>query len=187
STLFGNDKPAPALGNLSTHLSDKHKGLSLPSDAKPGETIGISEASAKIIQDFLVDGKLNPVINLTQANFLKIFAAWIIEDDLAFTTGETDGINRLFQFLQTRYQLPTDTTYIHLMMLVYLIAVTLDNAAPNNVLIRTLSRLLQEKFDLQFVPDNSQIRCLAHVVNLVVQKILATLDEVSDPDVQDDY
>ncbi|KAJ6558728.1 hypothetical protein B0H10DRAFT_1650243, partial [Mycena sp. CBHHK59/15] len=177
SALFGDDKPVPALGNLSTHLSDKHKGLSPPSDAKPGETIGISEASTKIMQDFLVDGKLNPVINSTQANFLKIFAAWIIEDDLAFTTGETDGINLL----------RCVSEYIRLTMLVYLIAVTLDNAAPNDVLIRTLSRLLQEKFDLQFIPDNSQIRCLAHVVNLIVQKILATLDEASDPDVQDDY
>ncbi|KAJ6484241.1 hypothetical protein C8R45DRAFT_764215, partial [Mycena sanguinolenta] len=43
-------------------------------------------------------------------NFLRIMAAWIIEDDLAFTTGETPGIKRLFAFLQTRYLLPSDTT-----------------------------------------------------------------------------
>ncbi|KAJ7451915.1 hypothetical protein FB451DRAFT_949167, partial [Mycena latifolia] len=42
--------------------------------------------------------------------FLKIFAAWIIEDDLAFSTGETEGIQRLFHFLRTRYLLPSDTT-----------------------------------------------------------------------------
>lgn len=63
----------------------------------------------------------------------------------------------------------------------------LDNAAPNDVLIRALSRLLREKFDVQFVPENSQIRCLAHVVNLVVQKMLAALEEAPDPAVEDQY
>ncbi|KAJ7809818.1 hypothetical protein B0H13DRAFT_1550389, partial [Mycena leptocephala] len=43
-------------------------------------------------------------------NFLKVVAAWIIEDDLPFTTGETPGIKRLFAFLQTHYILPSDTT-----------------------------------------------------------------------------
>jgi len=37
------------------------------------------------------------------------------------------------------------------------------------------------------VPDNAQIRCLAHVVNLVVQKILAVLDEADDPELNDYY
>lgn len=50
-----------------------------------------------------------------------------------------------------------------------------------------MSRILREKFDIQFVPDNSQIRCLAHVVNLVVQKLLSMLDEADDPDVEDYY
>jgi hypothetical protein len=77
---------------------------------RPGETRGISASSAKIMADFLVDGKLNPAINSTQRNFYKIFAAWIIEDDLAFTTGETPGIERLFAFLRARFLLPSDRT-----------------------------------------------------------------------------
>ncbi|KAJ7725138.1 hypothetical protein DFH07DRAFT_694107, partial [Mycena maculata] len=36
--------------------------------------------------------------------FLKIFAAWIIEDDLPFTTGETPGIRRF------HFYLPSDTS-----------------------------------------------------------------------------
>ncbi|KAJ6549532.1 hypothetical protein DFH09DRAFT_1320008 [Mycena vulgaris] len=64
---------------------------------------------------------------------------------------------------------------------------SLDNAAPNDILVRALSRLLREKFDGQFVPENSQIGCLAHVVNLVVQKLLTALDEAVDPAVEDDY
>ncbi|KAJ7348431.1 hypothetical protein DFH08DRAFT_698294 [Mycena albidolilacea] len=43
-----------------------------------------------------------------------------------------------------------------------------------------------EKFDIQFTPASSQIRCIAHVVNLVVQKFLSALDEASDPK-DDDY
>ncbi|KAK7012413.1 hypothetical protein R3P38DRAFT_2790675 [Favolaschia claudopus] len=66
----------------------------------------------------------------------------------------------------------------------YLIAVALDNASPNTVLVMSLSKLLMKKFDIQFVPANSQIHCLAHVVNLVVQKILAALDAT---DATDEY
>ncbi|KAJ7131151.1 hypothetical protein C8R44DRAFT_612967 [Mycena epipterygia] len=187
TALFGDQKPAPPLGNLATHLRIEHKGEPAPSHVHPGEIRGIGTASSKIMEDFLIEGKLNPVINSTQSNFLKIFAAWIVEDDLAFTTGETVGINRLFQFLHTRYQLPSDTTVRNTLaeILIYLIAATLDNAAPNDVLIRALSRLLREKFDVQFVPENSQIRCLAHVVNLVVQKMLAALEEAPDHAVED--
>jgi hypothetical protein len=107
--LFGDEKPAPALGNLATHYKQHHHGIPVPSDVQPGETRGVSASSAKIMADFLVEGKINPAINSTQKNFLKVFTAWIIEDDLPFTTGETPGIQRLFAFLQTRYGLPSDT------------------------------------------------------------------------------
>ncbi|KAJ6522341.1 hypothetical protein DFH09DRAFT_938405, partial [Mycena vulgaris] len=110
--LFGDQKPAPSLGNLATHLNKDHKGASPPSDVQPGQVRNVSAASGKIMEEYLLEGSLNPMINSTQANFLRIFAAWIIEDDLAFTTGETNGINRLFKFLHTRYQLPSDSTAI---------------------------------------------------------------------------
>ncbi|KAF7375808.1 Dimer-Tnp-hAT domain-containing protein [Mycena sanguinolenta] len=260
--LFGDEKPAPPLGNLATHITSKHDGVPVPSDVQPGEIRGVSATSAKIMADFLLEGKLNPAINSTQKNFLKVFAAWIIEDDLPFTTGETPGIQRLFAFLQTRYGLPSDTTNVKSKIAVatdtwttramtftfagtiaswitadwelvervldfhpiedkehegeyaalglakslnnfkalekishiffskwhrtdgslYLFAVALDNASPNDVLLQALSRLLMRKFDIQFVPANSQIRCLAHVVNLVVQKFLAALDDAEDPE-----
>ncbi|KAJ7758326.1 hypothetical protein B0H16DRAFT_1225729, partial [Mycena metata] len=174
------EHPAPALGNLSTHYNKHHKDEAVPSDAASGNPRKISASSAKIMGDFLAEGKLNPVINSTQGNFLKIFAAWIIEDDLAFTTGETEGIKRLFAFLQTCYMLPSDTTVL------YLIAAALDNAKTNDVLIRALSQLLREKYDIQFVPENSQIRCLTHVVNLVVQKLLAALEEGNESTLEED-
>ncbi|KAJ7770293.1 hypothetical protein DFH07DRAFT_684213, partial [Mycena maculata] len=189
--LFGDEKPAPPLGNLATHYNHHHQGEPVPSDVTPGQARDVSASSAKIMGDFLVEGKLNPVINTTQGNFLKIFAAWIVEDDLPFTTGETPGIQCLFAFLHTRFHLPSDTSkrYVHFycankicLTRFHLLAAALDNASPNDVLIRTLSRLLMERFDVQFTPENSQIRCLDHVVHLVVQKMLAALEEAVDPD-----
>lgn len=107
--LFGDESPQPPLGRLATHIN-KHGDIPLPDGVEPGVMRGISAASAKLMEDFLAEGRLNPAINPTQSNFYKVFAAWIIEDDLPFSTGETVGINRLFQFMQSRYQLPSDTT-----------------------------------------------------------------------------
>ncbi|KAJ7794567.1 hypothetical protein B0H14DRAFT_2164867, partial [Mycena olivaceomarginata] len=42
--------------------------------------------------------------------FLEVFAAWLLEDNLPFTTGETGGIHPLFRFMDVRYNLPCDTT-----------------------------------------------------------------------------
>jgi len=69
----------------------------------------------------------------------------------------------------------------------HIIALTLDNASSNDVLIVALSKLLIEKFEIQFVPGNSQIRCLNHILNLVVQQILASLKEAHDPEAFDYY
>ncbi|KAL1677977.1 hypothetical protein EV122DRAFT_212937 [Schizophyllum commune] len=45
-----------------------------------------------------------------------------------------------------------------------------------------------KRYQIHFHPDNAQIHCIAHVVNLVVQKILAVAKEVDeDPDVLDYY
>ncbi|KAJ7759950.1 hypothetical protein B0H16DRAFT_1456662 [Mycena metata] len=108
--FFGDESPAPKLGNLATHVRQDHDGVPPPADTQPGETRTPSASSSKIMGEFLSEGKLNPIINSTQSNCLKVFAAWIIEDDLAFTTGETEGIKRLFAFLHSRYLLPSDTT-----------------------------------------------------------------------------
>lgn len=66
--------------------------------------------------------------------------------------------------------------------------ITLDNVASNDVLCRTLTGLLMQRYGITFNPDNAQIHCLAHVVNLVVQKIMKVAGEVDDgPDLRDYY
>ncbi|KAF8226500.1 hypothetical protein L208DRAFT_1301557 [Tricholoma matsutake] len=62
------------------------------------------------MEDFLKDGILNPALVPTQKGFHCIFTAWILEDDLAFTMGEMNGINCLFHYMQSRFTLPSDTT-----------------------------------------------------------------------------
>ncbi|KAF8257571.1 hypothetical protein EI94DRAFT_1629243 [Lactarius quietus] len=44
-----------------------------------------------------------------------------------------------------------------------------------------------ELYHVPFHPNNSHIRCLAHVVNLVVQKMLSIAKDIDDPEFQDYY
>lgn len=113
---FSEEPKQPFLGNLATHLRQKHpdsKELAAAAEARtsqPGATHGISAASAKLMDNYLLEGSLNPLLDPTQKGFYKVFAAWILEDDLAFTTGESEGLKRLFKYMQSRFKLPSDTT-----------------------------------------------------------------------------
>lgn len=95
---------------MATHVRTKHGNDTEIPSSEPGFTREISEASAKIMENYLREGKLNPALNPTQIGFNRVFAAWIIEDDLAFTTGESPGIQRLFDYIGSRFGLPSDTT-----------------------------------------------------------------------------
>ncbi|TFY60202.1 hypothetical protein EVJ58_g5298, partial [Rhodofomes roseus] len=279
---WADENKRPALGNLSIHTKQKHQDEAaaaaavaaaadgpLPDDTEThqstsGPRHGFTQASAKLMEKYLEDGKLNPKLEPTQRGFLQVFAAWIIEDDLPWTTGESPGLARMFRYMQSKFMLPSDTTVrntvatifaqLHAEVVKELAAVksriaystdtwttksmiytfagtianfidddwqlverlidfrhllddehegvnaakafmesgskralTMDNAATNDVLARTLAGLLMEKYSIHFSPENGQIRCLAHVANLVVQKILASLIDEDDPDVNDWY
>jgi hypothetical protein len=71
------------------------------------------------MEDYLAEGKLNPKMFPTKAGFLKHFAAWLIEEDLLFTTGEAPGLLRLFKYLNVTYQLPSDTTVRNVLTKIY--------------------------------------------------------------------
>ena len=117
---FDNEIPQPPISNLTTHTnthSEQLKSADTSSNASsfPGLTTtppdhGYTHASVKIMEDFMLEGKLNPKIKPTCTGFLRIFAAWLLEEDLLFTTGESPGIKWLFEYLQVKYQLPSDTT-----------------------------------------------------------------------------
>ena len=72
------------------------------------------------MEEFLVKGRLNPKLGPTKRGFLRHFAAWLIEEDLPFTTGESHGIKRLFKYLDVTFQLPTDTTVRNALAKIYI-------------------------------------------------------------------
>lgn len=63
----------------------------------------------------------------------------------------------------------------------------MDNASSCDVLARTVGKILLDRYHINFHEDNNRARCLAHVVNLVVQSILASLGEAKDPDDDDNF
>lgn len=62
------------------------------------------------MEGFLKEGELNPQIIPTQRGFLRLFAAWILDQDLPFTTGEAPSLANLFRYLKVSFVLPSDTT-----------------------------------------------------------------------------
>ena len=118
---FEDESPQPVLGNLSTHTRDKHPNemtTAKTSDNKPdipedgqtppprGHTLG----SARVMERFVHNGVLNPALVPTQAGFQRVFAAWILDDDLPFTQGESWSLGNLFKYLKVNFILPSNTT-----------------------------------------------------------------------------
>ncbi|KAJ3723882.1 hypothetical protein C8R42DRAFT_559655, partial [Lentinula raphanica] len=42
--------------------------------------------------------------------FYQMFSAWVFEEGLPFTTGESPALRRLFEYLHVAFTPPTDTT-----------------------------------------------------------------------------
>ena len=63
----------------------------------------------------------------------------------------------------------------------------MDNASVCNVITRSAGIMLLKKYGLHFHEGNACIHCMAHVVNLIVQSLLVSLDGATDPDSEDYY
>ena len=63
--------------------------------------------------------------------------------------------------------------------------VTTDSAKNNLKMVKVLSRLLLERCNIEWGWETNHIPCLAHIINLVVQKFLKTLAIKVDDDVAD--
>jgi hypothetical protein len=57
------------------------------------------------MEQFMERGKLDPKINPTQADFLKIFALWILDEDLPWTTGKA-MLDKFFKYLRSSSSSP---------------------------------------------------------------------------------
>lgn len=112
---MGEGSNRPVLGNLATHTKKHEAKIAIAASSEPPtaaahHTHGFTLASAKLMEGYLKDGALNLRLVLTQTGFLKMFAAWLLEDDLAWTTSESPGLARLFKYMQVNFKLPSDTT-----------------------------------------------------------------------------
>ncbi|KAF5344783.1 hypothetical protein D9758_014433 [Tetrapyrgos nigripes] len=87
---FYDEKPRPGISNFTLHVR-KHKqnseikttGNDTPPDLKDTDA-----ASCKLMDCFIKAGLRNPAYEPTYKGFLQVIAAWILKDDLPFTTGE---------------------------------------------------------------------------------------------------
>ena len=86
----------PKLSNLATHTKDC-KGLAAKSTGSASTSNSTSapklegfhlKQSAELMERYLKEGELNPAITPTNKGFKRIFAAWILDEDLPWTTGE---------------------------------------------------------------------------------------------------
>lgn len=100
-----------------------------PGAGKPG-TSAYSGASRSVMDKFREEGLLNPKHEPTRRGFILMLAAWIMDDDLPFTTctsnqteaspydtyacptclGESERLRRVFQYIKCKFELPSDTT-----------------------------------------------------------------------------
>lgn len=112
------DEPKkPQLSNLSNHTKDAHPkekantevSIAESSANRPPDT-GFTLGSAKVLQDYIEEGKRNPRVEPTQNGFNRHIAAWILEQNLPFTAAEATGFKRLMEYARVKFQLPSDTT-----------------------------------------------------------------------------
>jgi hypothetical protein len=101
----------PKLQNLAGHVGEC-KGVkdAVKKDEPTSEEQMNLARSAKLMEAFLKEGELNPAVTTTYKGFLRIFAAWIFDESLPWTTGEAPTLPMLFKYLKITYRLPSDTT-----------------------------------------------------------------------------
>jgi hypothetical protein len=69
--------------------------------------------------EYLKAGELNPDVIPTQKGFLQLFAAWILDESLPWTSGESLTLAILFKYLKVRFQLLSDTTVQNLLTKIF--------------------------------------------------------------------
>lgn len=62
------------------------------------------------MKQYLKKGEVNPHLEPTQTGFRRLFAAWILDESLPWTTGEAPTLEALFKYLKVNFALPSDTS-----------------------------------------------------------------------------
>lgn len=116
---FAQEGTLAKLSNLATHAKDCSSKIaqiraasSSLSEAKKSTLVESvnHKRSIDIMAEFLREGELNPQIVPTRKGFLRVFSAWVIDESLPWTTGESPMLQALFKYLKIQYNPPSDTT-----------------------------------------------------------------------------
>ena len=110
---FDDEPNLPKLNNLASHVSECQKKNRKTGDKTVDEDSSFNlnlKRSADLMAAYLKEGQLNPQIIPTQVGFNRLFAAWILDESLSWTTGEAPSLQLLFNYLKIRFTLPMDTT-----------------------------------------------------------------------------
>lgn len=97
------------MGECSREYDKDKNGDEGDSEPASGERLN-TQKSCEIMDAYLKEGELNPQIVATKSGFLRIFSAWILDEDLPWTTGEAPTLQMLFKYLKINHQLPSDTS-----------------------------------------------------------------------------
>ncbi|KAF8347489.1 hypothetical protein F5887DRAFT_882038, partial [Amanita rubescens] len=183
---FDDEPSLPKLNNLATHVNEcKKRGeAEMTAVTEPSANLNLKR-SADMMAAYLKRGELNPQVIPSQAGFLRLFAAFVLDESLPWTLGEAPSLHLLFKYLKISFMLPTDSTVRNHLTKIYN-DLTTDNASVNDVLVATAGRILETRYGVAYSPD-MHIRCIAHVINLVVQAFLHQLDEAEHPDKEDHW
>ncbi|KAF5366557.1 hypothetical protein D9758_009004 [Tetrapyrgos nigripes] len=108
---FFDERPHPQISNLTSHLrSHKSKGEIKDEDSANAMLVEGDDASRSLMQRYIRKGLENPAYEPTEKGFRQYIAAWILEDNLPFTMGESTALRRVFEYVKVRFALPSDTT-----------------------------------------------------------------------------
>jgi hypothetical protein len=107
---FDTEPKLPKLQNLAGHVAECKGGkVDKEDELISQEQINLKQ-SVKMMKAYLKKGELNPEVVAIYKGFLRIFAAWIFDESLPWTTGEAPTLQMLFKYLKIMYPLPSDTT-----------------------------------------------------------------------------
>lgn len=110
-----NDEPVlPSMTNIAGHPKLCNRKLDKNTEVEEVKKSVADElnldASRKMLEGWLKDGDLDPDAVITKRGFLRLFAAWILDESLPWTTGEAPSLRLLFKYLKINHHLPSDTT-----------------------------------------------------------------------------
>jgi hypothetical protein len=66
-------------------------------------------------------------------------------------------------------------------------SLTMDNASVNSAMMRGIAWIMERRYGIKLIPEQSQGRCVAHILNLICQDMLHELKEAEDPKKIDYY